>query len=100
MAFLYEFEWDTAKAQGNFEKHGVTFDRAATVFLDPLAVSIHDEEHSEDEVRWITLGKDTVGAYVLVVHTFLELGNGRGRVRMISARKPTKMEVHDYEEQR
>jgi uncharacterized DUF497 family protein len=44
--FLYEFDWDPVKAQINFGKHGVDFERAATVFLDPLAVTIPDEEHS------------------------------------------------------
>jgi len=45
-AFLYEFDWDPDKAQTNFSKHGLDFERAATVFLDPLAVTIPDEEHN------------------------------------------------------
>lgn len=98
-AFLYEFEWDPVKAQANFSKHVVDFERAATVFLDPLALTIPDEEHSETEARWITLGKDATDQYVLVVHTFEPLTNDRGRIRLISARKPTKAEVHNYEEQ-
>ena len=69
-AFLYEFDWDPVKAQANFSKHGLDFERAATVFLDPLAVTIPDEEHSETETRWITLGKDATGQYVVIVHTF------------------------------
>jgi len=97
-AFLYEFEWDPVKAHANFSKHGLDFERAATVFLDPLAVSIPDEEHSEDEVRWITLGKDASGQYVLAIHTFEWLAESRGRVRLISARRPTKTEIRDYEE--
>ena len=76
--FLYEFEWDPVKAKANFNKHGLDFDRAATVFLDPLAVTIPDEEHSETEARWITLGKDTGGHYVSVVHTFEFLPDERG----------------------
>jgi uncharacterized DUF497 family protein len=99
-AFLYEFEWDPVKAQANFKKHGLDFERAATVFLDPLALTIPDEEHSETEARWITLGKDATGQYVLVVHMFEPLTAGRGRMRLISARRPTKVEVHNYEEQR
>jgi uncharacterized DUF497 family protein len=99
-AFLYEFEWDPVKAQANFSKHGVDFERAATVFLDPLALTIPDEDHSETEARWITLGKDATDQYVLVVHTFETLTNDRGRIRLISARKPTKSEVNNYEEQR
>ena len=98
-AFFYEFDWDPVKAQANFNKHGVDFERAATVFLDPLAVTIPDEEHSETEHRWITLGKDEVGRDVLVVHTFEWLADDRGRVRLISARKPTRAEIRDYEEQ-
>ena len=66
--FLYEFEWDPAKAQSNFTKHGVDFQRAAGIFLDPFAITIPDEDHSETEERWITLGKDTGGRYVLAVH--------------------------------
>ena len=54
-AFLYDFEWDPAKAKANLRKHGVDFDRAAQVFRDPLALTIPDEEHSESEVRWVTL---------------------------------------------
>ena len=68
--FLYEFEWDPAKALTNFNKHGVHFEQATHVFRDALALTIPDEEHSEDEVRWITLGKNISGQYMLVVHTF------------------------------
>jgi len=99
-AFLYEFEWDPVKAQANFSKHGLDFRQAATVFMGPLALTIPDEEHSETEARWITLGKDRMGRYVTVVHTFESLADDRARVRLISARRPTKSEVHDYEEQR
>lgn len=56
-SFLYQFEWDSEKADTNLKKHGLDFERASTVFLDPLAVSIPDDEHSETEVRWITLGR-------------------------------------------
>ncbi len=87
------------QGQINFSKHGVDFERAASVFLDAFAVTIADEEHSETEHRWITLGKDSAGHYVLVVHTFQWLADDRGRVRLISARKPTKAEIHRYEEQ-
>jgi uncharacterized DUF497 family protein len=98
-SFLYEFEWDPVKAQTNFNKHGLDFESAGTVFLDPLAVSIPDEEHSETEARWITLGRDATDRYVTVVHTFEPLSSERARVRLISARRPTKAEIRDYEEQ-
>jgi uncharacterized DUF497 family protein len=99
-AFLYEFEWDPVKARTIFNKHGLDFERAATVFLDPLALTIPDEEHGETEARWITLGKDATDRYTLVVHTFEQLANDRGRIRLISARRPTKAEIQDYEERR
>jgi uncharacterized DUF497 family protein len=69
-AFLYEFEWDPVKAQNDFNKHGLDFERAASVFLYPLALTIPDEEHSETEARWITLRKDATDRYAIVVHTF------------------------------
>jgi len=40
---VYEFLWDPAKAQLNAHKHDVTFDQAATVFLDVLALTVYDE---------------------------------------------------------
>jgi hypothetical protein len=49
--FLYEFDWDPAKAPANFGKHGSDFEWAATVFLDPFAAAISDEEHSAIEVH-------------------------------------------------
>ena len=97
--FLYEFEWDPAKAKTNFSKHGVNFEQAAQVFSDPLALTIADEEHSDNEARWITLGKEKSGQYVLVIHTFQQVANELGRIRLISARRPTRAEAHDYEEQ-
>jgi uncharacterized DUF497 family protein len=57
----YTFEWDQVKARENLRKHRISFDRAAEVFLDPLAVSIFDEEHSEMEERWVTIGRDPRG---------------------------------------
>ena len=44
-AFLYESEWDPIKANANLGK--LDFERAANVFLDPLSVTIPDEEHSD-----------------------------------------------------
>ncbi len=52
----YEFEWDAAKALSNARKHGVTFDQAATVFLDALALTVFDTEHSQQEERVVHAG--------------------------------------------
>ena len=97
--YLFEFEWDPAKARTNFSKHGVDFESAAEVFRDPLAISIPDEEHSILEARWITIGTDTRSQSFLVVHTFEEFNSETARIRIISARRPTKTELIDYEDQ-
>ena len=55
------FEWNHAKAQQNLRKHGVSFDEAATVFGDTLAITFGDPDHSEDEQRDITFGKSREG---------------------------------------
>ena len=52
----YNFEWDLNKARSNQSKHGVSFEEAATVFRDPKALSIFDDEHSIYEDRWVTIG--------------------------------------------
>ncbi len=56
--------WDLAKARINRAKHGVDFEEAATVFLDPLLLVLADLEHSEEEERWkigkaIAAGRDS-----------------------------------------
>jgi uncharacterized DUF497 family protein len=57
----YDFEWDLNKAIANKRKHGVSFDQASRIFLDPLALTVYDETHSDYEERWNTLGLDTTG---------------------------------------
>ncbi len=87
-AFLYEFDWDPVKAQTNLTKYGLDFERAASVFLDPLALTIPDEEHSGTETRWISLGRDATSHYALVVHTFGWLGDDRGRIARFQREDP------------
>ncbi len=65
--FEFSFEWDPSKAASNYKKHGIAFEKAATVFNDPKAVTIFDEGNSGAEDRWITLGLDA-GTFVVVVH--------------------------------
>jgi hypothetical protein len=66
----YRFEWDPAKDKANVRKHKVSFRRAATIFRDPNQLSVYDEEHSGNEERWITMGIDSGGILLVVVHTF------------------------------
>lgn len=88
-----DFEWDTPKAVANVRKHGVTFDEAATVFLDELAVSGADPDHSVGEARYITFGASSLGRLLAVSHT-----HRSGAVRIISARRVTRVERKIYEE--
>jgi uncharacterized DUF497 family protein len=98
--FEYQFEWDPAKALRNVREHRVSFERAATVFLDPRAMSIFDDEHSEREERWVTLGLDRAGALLVVCHTFREEKEaGReanAKIRLISARRADRKEAAQY----
>lgn len=89
-----EFEWDAAKARSNKRKHGVAFEEAASVFADPLARIFDDEDHSEDERRELIIGYS--GQNRLLIVSFTE--RGTDNVRIISARKATKHEQRDYEE--
>jgi len=51
------YEWDPKKAKANVREHGVAFEDAASVFLDPLAVTYPDPDHSSEEPREITIGR-------------------------------------------
>jgi uncharacterized DUF497 family protein len=98
--FDYHFEWDPAKALGNRRKHGVSFELAAEVFQDPLLLSMFDEEHSEHEERWVTLGQTSNGQLLVVIHTYQEIDERSAVVRIISARPAVKPERKQYENSR
>jgi len=85
--------WDPEKARLNLGKHGVDFEEAATVFRDPLLLVLPDVEHSQDEERWIALGKSVRQLLLVVVHT----ENDR-TIRIISARKAAPKERRQYEQ--
>ena len=92
-----EFAWDPAKAASNVAKHRVTFPQAATVLLDPLALTVLDTEHGAREERWLTLGISREGKLLAVSHTYLSTGPDMASVRIISAREPTRHERRQYE---
>lgn len=94
----YEFDWDDNKAAINLGKHGVDFREAMTVMLDPLAMTFFDSEHSEDEDRWVSVGRSSEGALLLVVHTFVATGPSSALVRIITARAATRNERQQYEQ--
>ena len=92
------FEWDPNKARSNLQKHKVSFERASEIFLDPLAISIFDEEHSDEEERWITIGKDSHEVVLVVVHTYREVADNEWIIRIISTWKATGNEIRQYED--
>lgn len=87
-----EFAWDDEKAESNLKKHGVSFDEGATIFNDPGVATISDPDHSEDEERYISIGKSVIRRILTVIHTYR-----KERIRLISARKATKAEKKNYE---
>ena len=87
------FEWDERKAKGNLRKHGVSFEEAATVFADPMSLTIADPLHSTDEDRFVIIGLSYCRRLVVVVHTERD-----DRIRIIGARRATGREGRLYEE--
>jgi hypothetical protein len=84
---------DPQKAAANRRKHGISFDDAASVFLDPLALTFADSDHSVEEQRGVTIGHTKRQQVVFVAHC--QRGS---RVRIISARWATPRERRQYEE--
>ncbi len=90
------FDWDHKKAATNLRKHGVSFIEASEVFNDPLAIKLLDDDHNEQEVRWVTIGQVRGQRLVVAVHTWQE-DDDNIYVRIISARKATAHETKNYE---
>lgn len=87
-----QFEWDDAKARTNIQKHGVSFAEAKTVFNDPYLITYPDDAHSDDEERYINLGRSIRGRILVVIHT-----ERNDVIRIISSRKATAAERTAYE---
>ena len=89
---MLTFEWDEAKNSANFTKHGIAFEQACEVFLDPFSVTIPDPDHSVVEERFVTIGAVSTGPIVVASHTDRE-----NVVRIISARRASRKERREYE---
>ena len=87
------YQWDPRKAASNLRKHGVSFQEAATVFHDPLALTYPDPDDSTLEQRFLTFGMSARARVLAVAHA--DVG---AEVRIISARRATKREAHGYTE--
>jgi len=91
---MMKFEWDPKKARTNTAKHGISFEEAMTVFYDEYARQFFDEEHTDDEERFIMLGVSNRLRLLVVCHCERSGGNV---IRIISARKATAYERTFYE---
>lgn len=91
------FVWDSRKATSNAGKHGVTFEEAQTVFLDDDALLTGDPDHSEDEDRFVLLGLSAKSRALVVCHCYRESDS---EIRLISARKATRIEQGQYLERK
>ncbi len=86
------FEWDEAKERYNIWKHGIRFITATSVFSDPFRLEIYDEMHSDDEVRYITIGEIKSECMILFV-VYTERAES---IRIISARRASSKERRLY----
>ena len=87
-----DVEWDAGKARSNIRKHGISFSDAQTVLYDRLALSMEDRS-AEGENRYLTVGSDALNRIIVVCYTYRNM-----KVRLISARRATKLERKAYEE--
>ena len=90
-----KFEWDPDKASVNLHKHGVSFEDASLVFLDPDRIETYDGREAYGEDRWKTVGKVAPALFAVV---FTVRGANDERIRMISARKADAHERARYRE--
>jgi uncharacterized DUF497 family protein len=90
---VVDIEFDPAKARANLRKHRVSLADAEQALRDRQAITIEDPD-AEGEQRFVTLGADMLGRLLVVVYTL------RGdRIRLISARKTSKVEARQYHAQ-
>ena len=86
-----DFEWNEAKAESNLTKHGIAFEGAIRVFLDPGRLEAESDTVDYGEARIVTIGM-VEGVVLSVVYTWRG-----GRRRLISARKANRQERRRYE---
>jgi uncharacterized protein len=90
------FIWGPQKAITNFEKHGVSFEEAATSFADEDGLDWEDPNHSQHESRRKRLGESAGGRILLIVYTLRESKSGEDKIRIISSRQANRKERQAY----
>lgn len=94
----FQFDWDEVKANANVRKHRVSFELARTIFNDPRLLTVADQEHSETEERWFSVGCASNGSALSVVYLWSNDIPAVTKIRLISARKATQTEIRYYQE--
>ena len=92
---MLRFTWDLNKEKSNLNKHGISFNEAATIFSDPFELTVIDSYHSIEEYRFLSVGQSIQGRLLVVSYTERE----PNIIRIISARGAGKMEKKQYEQQ-
>ena len=86
---MLRFEWDERKNQANQRRHGVAFEEAQTAFFDERAIEFHDPDHSDQEDRFLLLGRSFQLRVLVVCHCYRK---SAAVIRLISARRATRKE--------
>ncbi|NUO78861.1 BrnT family toxin [candidate division KSB1 bacterium] len=89
------FSWDARKSRANYKKHGVMFDEAATCWLDEYAKETYDEEHSQNEIRWLMIGRSDLDRLLICWYAERRIGQQQV-IRLIGARLATLKEKEMY----
>ena len=87
---MLQFEWDSEKEQENIREHGIGFEAAEQAFFDPFRMERHDDDSSDEEDRWQTMG--FFNKVLFVVYTERE----DDVIRIISARVAEPFERRIY----
>jgi uncharacterized DUF497 family protein len=91
------FDWDVRKAAANQRKHGVSFEEAASAFLDPDGLDGDDLTHSAVEARRLRLARSASGRVLVIAYTIRRHGDEE-ITRIISARRASRKERKSYAE--
>lgn len=94
----FQFEWDEGKAAANLRKHGISFELASSIFGDPRILTLADTTHGESEGRWFSIGLASNGVPMSVAYVWTDMGAGRIKIRLITARRATATEIRYYTE--
>jgi len=93
----WSFAWDEAKSAKNLKAHGVSFEEAASVFVDPDSLSFYDPDHSKDEDRYLLFGVSSRLRVLVVCHCYRQ---DDSVIRIISARRADPPERKAYNARR